>query len=72
MKLDRTEKGALVSVFGALIIVFVGVMHEDLRHDPSAYAQHWQEITFWLMMLGMAILIGGAGIVYSTPMLTHK
>lgn len=72
MKLDRTEKGALTSVIGILLMVFVGAMHEDLRHDPSAVAQHWQDITLWLMFLGMAIFIGGAGIVYSTPMLTHK
>ncbi|MGB3073425.1 MAG: hypothetical protein WBB68_04175 [Candidatus Moraniibacteriota bacterium] len=72
MKPDLTEKGALTSVIGILLFAFVGIMHEDLRHDTSAVAQHWQSITFWLMILGFVIFVCGAGIVYSTPMLGRK
>ncbi len=72
MKLDRTEKGALTSVIGALFIAFMGIIYEDLRHDPSAVAKYWQNIMFWLMMLGLALFVSGAGIVYGTRMLTHK
>lgn len=72
MKLDRTEKGALTSVMDILPMVFVGIIYEDLRHDPSVAAQYWQDIMLGLMLLGMAIFVGGAGIVYSTPVLTHK
>nr|MBP9698275.1 hypothetical protein [Candidatus Moranbacteria bacterium] len=72
MKLDRTEKGARTSVIGILLMVFVGVMYEDLRHDPSAVAQHWQDITLWLMLLGMAIFIGGFWYRLHHPHVTRK
>ena len=72
MKFNRHDKGALITVMGALFFVVGFIIASDLQHDPSKTAQMWSDIMFYQMILGICGIIVGAGIVYSTPMLTHK
>ena len=72
MKLDLAKKGMLTSIYGVLLCAFVGIVYEDLRHDPSTTAQHWKDIMLWLMALGATILLIGASIAYSTRLRRPK
>ncbi len=59
--IDRTEKGELTSVCGALLTIFAGIIYEDLRNDPCTCSQFLKMSFSWLTVLGMTVLIAGIG-----------
>jgi hypothetical protein len=59
LKFSSKDRGSLTSVFGILMIIFVGIVIEDLRYDPYSCALHLKEKLVWLLALGTSIFIGG-------------
>lgn len=64
--------GPAASVYGFLLCLFTGIIYEDLRQDLPSMAQALKTTYFWMVVLGVVIMLVGMIMTYITYLRRSK